>query len=176
MANELAGRQNPLLFLLSCLIVTITLYEYCTITLYTVTVTQMNGKKQSSHRKRLMVNLTASDRLQCDPTFIPNFDAMSESGYDISVDNSSVNFTVLMMTYDRMASFRYAVAHYACMRSVDRVVFLWANQKQKPPTVESFGTACPQKIIVKALPSANISLRFSPFKEIQTVGRYNGMY
>lgn len=96
---------------------------------------------------------------------------MSKSGYDISVDNSSVNFTVLMMAYDRLTSFRQAVAHYACMPAVDRIVFLWANQKVKPPTVESFATACPQKILVKALPSADISPRFSPFKEIQTNGR-----
>ena len=162
----MARRLNPLIFFLSLLFATITVYD-----LMYRTAIPMNENKPSIVRNRFMMNLTASDRLQCDPTFIPDFDAMSKSGYDISVGNSSVNFTVLMMTYDRLASFREAVTHYACMPAVDRVVFLWANQKVQPPTVEYFGTACPQKIIVKALPSANITLRFSPFKEIQTEGR-----
>src|SRR6218665_2870606 len=166
------GRNlKHLLFFVSFAVATISLYEL----LYR-TVTPRNLGEKSDFRNRFMINITASDRLQCDPMFIPDFDSMSKSGYDISVDDTSVNFTVLMMSYDRLASFRQAVAHYACMPAVDRIVFLWANQKVPPPTVESFGTACPQKIVVRALPSANISLRFSPFKEIQTDGRLTRIY
>jgi len=161
----MAKCENPLLFMISFFFATITVYEL----LYRTII----PRKHSNYRNRFMINLTASDRLQCDPMFVPDFEAMSKSGYDISVDNSSVNFTVLMMTYNRLTSFRHAVAHYARMPSVDRIVCLWANQKVPPPTVQSFGTACPEKIVVKALPSANITLRFSPFREIRTDGVFN---
>ena len=121
--------------------------------------------------ERLMTNLTVNKTLQCDPRFLPDIEAMSKSGYSIGLENHSPRFTVLMRTYDRLNSIREAVGHYACMHSVDRLVLLWSNQKVAPPSVEFFNTKCPKKIVVKALPSANLTLRFSPFKEILTDGR-----
>src|SRR5688572_21911317 len=124
----------------------------------------------SASFERLKTNLTVKNIQQCDPKFLPDIDAMSKSGYSIGLENHSPKFTVLMRTFDRLNSIREAVGHYACMPSVDRVVLLWSNQNLVPPSVQFFNKTCPEKIVVKALPSANLTLRFSAFEEIRTDG------
>lgn len=155
---------HKLLFVVvSFLIATLTLQKW----LYRIVV----PRNHPISIEQIMTNLTLTSMLQCDPKFIPDFEAMSKSGYSIALNNNSQKFTVLMRTYDRLNSIREAVRHYVCMPSVDRLVLLWSNEKVAPPSVQFFNTTCPEKIVLKAMPSVGLSLRFYPFKEIRTDGR-----
>lgn len=121
--------------------------------------------------ERLKTNITINKILQCDPKFLPDIEAMSKSGYLIALDNHSLKFTVLMRTYDRRNSIQQAVRHYVCMSSVDRLVLLWSYQNVTPPSAQFFSTKCPEKFVVKPMPSESLTLRFYPFEEIRTDGR-----
>lgn len=116
------------------------------------------------------------DVIECDPSFLPDVNAMSRSGYNVlgplSRRNVPETFTVLMLTYDRFASFREAANHYACMPAVSRLVLLWANQEIPAPSIGTFNSRCPEKIVVRSLTSRDITKRFAPFPEIKTDGNY----
>lgn len=159
-------KWHKLLFIiLSLLITTLTLQKW----LYRTVV----PRNRPVSFERLMTNLTVNNILQCDQKFLPDIEAMSKSGYYIALENHSLKFTVLMRTYDRRNSIQQAVQHYVCMPSVDRLVLLWSNQNRTLPSAHFFGTKCPEKFVVKAMPSADLTLRFYPFEEIRTDGVFS---